>query len=130
MSGPVSSSRYEPSDASPEYIKDVEGELSRRLGQPVTLVLGDGIIALRAESGLFAGESVAVTDARPLLPRKRAVEWADALERKVNRLSRRQRTSSISTRRSRDHQAPRRRARSFLSMPAIMTTTSSKHLPG
>jgi hypothetical protein len=89
MSGPVSSSRYEPSDTSPEFIKNVEGELSRRLGQPVTLVLGDGIIAMRAESGLFAGESVAVTEARPLLRRKRAVEWADALERKINQQCRR-----------------------------------------
>ncbi len=89
MSGPLSSSRYEPPDTDPDFIKNVEGELSRRLGQPVTLVLGDGIIAMRAESGLFAGESVVVTEARPLLPRKRAVEWADALERKINQLSRR-----------------------------------------
>jgi hypothetical protein len=89
MSGPISSSRYKPPDTDPEFIKNVEGELSRRLGQPVTLVLGDGIIAVRAEDDLFAGESVVVTEVGPLLDRKRAVEWADALERKINRLSRR-----------------------------------------
>jgi hypothetical protein len=89
VSGPISSSRYEPPDTDPEFIKNVEGELSRRLGQPVTLVLGDGIIAVRADNELFAGESVVVTEVGPLLRRKRAVEWADALERKTNQLSRR-----------------------------------------
>jgi hypothetical protein len=130
MSGPAYSSRYQPPDTSPEFIKNVEDELSRRLGQPVTLVLGAGIIALRAENELFAGESVVVTEARPLLLQKRAVEWADALERKSTGYPAGRRMSSISTRRSRDHQAPRKQARSFLNMPTSTTTTSSRHLAG
>jgi len=55
----------------------------------VTLVLGGGIIAVRAEGALFDGQSVVVMAAGPLLSRKQAAEWADALERKVNRLARR-----------------------------------------
>jgi hypothetical protein len=77
------------SDIAPEIIKNAGDELSRRLGQPVTMVLGDGIVAVRAEGELFAGESVVVMDAGPLLPRKRAAEWADAFERKISRLSKR-----------------------------------------
>ena len=73
----------------PEFISEVEDELSRRLGQPVTMVLGGGIVAVRAEGELFAGESVVVMDAGPLLPPTRAAEWADAVERKISRLSRR-----------------------------------------
>ncbi|HEY1344739.1 MAG TPA: hypothetical protein VGF54_07140 [Streptosporangiaceae bacterium] len=51
------------------------------------MVLGDGIVAVTAESEIFAGESVVVMDAAQLLPRKQAVEWADAFERKISRLS-------------------------------------------
>ena len=53
------------------------------------MVRGNGIIAVRAERELFAGESVVVMDAGPLLPREQVVEWADAFERKISRLSRR-----------------------------------------
>jgi hypothetical protein len=73
----------------PEFISEVEDELSRRLGQPVTMVLGGGIVAVRAEGELFAGESVVVMDAGPLLSRKGPAEWGDAFERKISRLSRR-----------------------------------------
>jgi hypothetical protein len=72
-----------------EFIKNAEDELSHRLGQPVTMVLGDGIVAVRAEGELFAGESVVVMDAGPPLSRKQPAEWADAFERKISRLSRR-----------------------------------------
>ena len=89
MSTRISPDRSKSPGIAPEFIKNVEDELSRRLGQPVTLVLGDGIVAVRADGELFAGESVVVMDAGPLLPRKRAAEWADAFERKISRLSRR-----------------------------------------
>ena len=88
MKNKTSSYGYE-SHVTPEFISEVEDELSRRLGQPVTMMLGNGIIAVRAESELFAGESVVVMDAGPLLPREQAVEWADAFQRKISRLSRR-----------------------------------------
>jgi hypothetical protein len=55
----------------------------------VTLVLGNGIVAVRPEGGLLPGESAVVMEARPLLSRKRAPEWANAIERKFSRLSRR-----------------------------------------
>ena len=89
MSTRISPDRSKSPGIAPEFIKNVEDELSRRLGQPVTLVLGDGIVAVRADGELFAGEAVVVMDAGPLLPRKRAAEWADAFERKISRLSRR-----------------------------------------
>ncbi|HXZ75352.1 MAG TPA: hypothetical protein VEH31_31405 [Streptosporangiaceae bacterium] len=88
MKNKTSSYGYQP-HVTPEFISEVEDELSRRLGQPVTMMLGNGIIAVRAESELFAGESVVVMDAGPLLPREQAVEWADACQRKISRLSRR-----------------------------------------
>jgi hypothetical protein len=87
MSNQISPDRYQPSGVAPEFIKKVEDELSRRLGQPVTLVLGNGIIAVKAERELFAGESIVVMAAGPLLSRKRVAGWADAFERKINRLA-------------------------------------------
>jgi hypothetical protein len=89
MSTRISPDRSKSSDIAPEFIKNAEDELSRRLGQPVTMVLGNGIVAVRTEGELFAGESVVVMDAGPLLSRKRPAEWADAFERKIRRLSRR-----------------------------------------
>ena len=70
-----------------EFIGKAEEELSRRLRQPVTLLLGNGVIAVKAEDALFAGESLVVMAADPALSRKRAVEWADVLERKLHRLA-------------------------------------------
>ena len=55
----------------------------------LVLVPENGTIAVKAESELFAGESIVVMDASPLLSRKRAADWADAFERKINRLARR-----------------------------------------
>ena len=75
-----------PSDIAPEFIKQTEDELSSRLGQRVSLILGDGIVAVRAEGRFPAGVSIVVTSVRPLLPRRRAMEWADVLERKVIRV--------------------------------------------
>ena len=89
MSTQISSDRDKTLGIAPEFIREAEDELSRRLGQPVTMVLGDGIIAVRAEGELFAGESVVVMDAGPLLSREQPVEWADAFERKISRLARR-----------------------------------------
>ena len=86
MRNQTSSHRYPPSSVAPEFINKVEGELSRRLGQPVTLVLADGIIGVSSEGGLVAGESV-VVKVHPLLHRMRTVEWADDLERKIHRLA-------------------------------------------
>jgi len=53
------------------------------------MVQGNGIVAVRTEGELFAGETVVVMDAGPLLSRKQPAEWADAFERKISRLSRR-----------------------------------------
>ena len=89
MRNQASPYRHQAPCLTPEFIKEVEDELSRRLGQPVLMVLGNGIIAVRADGELFAGESVVVMDAGSLLPREQAVEWADAFERKISRLSRR-----------------------------------------
>jgi hypothetical protein len=89
MSTQISSDRDKTLGIAPEFISEVEDELSRRLGQPVTMVLGDGIVAVRAEGELFAGESMVVMDAGQLLSRKRVADWADAFERKINRLARR-----------------------------------------
>jgi len=65
-----------------EFISEGKDKLSPRLGQPVTMVLGDGIAAVRAEGELFAGESMVVMDAGPLLSRKQPTEWSDAFKRK------------------------------------------------
>jgi hypothetical protein len=89
MSTRISPDRSKSPGFAREFISEVEGELSRRLGQPVTMVLGDRIVAVRAEGELFAGESIVVMDAGPLLSRKQPAEWADAFERKISRLSRR-----------------------------------------
>jgi hypothetical protein len=89
MSTRISPGHSKFSGIAPEFISEVEDELSRRLEQPVTMVLGDGIVAVRAEGELFAGESVVVMDAGPLLSREQPAEWADAFERKISRLSRR-----------------------------------------
>ena len=89
MSTQISSDHDKTLGIAPEFIREVEGELSRRLGQPVTMVLGGGIVAVKADSELFAGESIIVMDASPLLSRKRVADWAHAFERKINRLARR-----------------------------------------
>jgi hypothetical protein len=85
MGEPISPGRSQRPGIGPEFIKKVEDELSRRLGQQVSLVLGGGIIAVRKESGP-AGKPAAVMSVGPLLRRGRAVEWADAVEQKLNRL--------------------------------------------
>ena len=87
MSTRISSDRSQSPGITIKFISEVQDELSRRLGQPVTMVLGDGIVAVRAEGELFAGESVVVMDAGPLLSQKQPAEWADAFERKISRLS-------------------------------------------
>lgn len=87
MSTRISPDRCSLSGVASGFVKEVEGELSRRLEQPVTVTLADGIVAVGAQRELFAGESVVVLDAAPLLPEKRAAEWADAVERKIDRLS-------------------------------------------
>jgi hypothetical protein len=89
MSTHISSDRDKSLGVAPEFVREVEDDLWGRLGQPVTLVLGNGIIAMKAEGELFAGESIVVMDAGPLLSQKRAADWADAFERKINRLARR-----------------------------------------
>jgi hypothetical protein len=89
MSIQISSDCDETLGIGPEFIREAEDELSGRLGQPVTLVLGNDIIAVKADGELFAGESMVVMDAGPLLSRKRVADWADAFERKINRLARR-----------------------------------------
>jgi hypothetical protein len=91
MSTQISSDRDKTFGVAPEFIREVEDELSGRLGQPVALVLvpENDTIAVKAESELFAGESIFVMDASPLLSRKRVADWADAFERKINRLARR-----------------------------------------
>jgi hypothetical protein len=91
MSTQISSDRDKTLGIAPEFIREAEDELSGRLGQPVTLVLvpENGTIAVKADGELFAGESIVVMDAGPLLSRERAADWADAFERKINRLARR-----------------------------------------
>jgi hypothetical protein len=81
-----SPSGCKPSDVAPEFIKQIEDELSRRLGQRVGLVLGHGIAAVRANRGFPAGVSTVVMDMGPLLRRRQAVEWADAFEQKISRV--------------------------------------------
>jgi hypothetical protein len=78
-----SGEHYKPSDIAPDFIRQVEEELFRRLGQRVTVRLGDGIIVLRAEGGSpFAGR-VIVTERSLLRSRTRPQDWADVLERKI-----------------------------------------------
>jgi len=91
MSTQISSVREKVLGIVPEFIREVEDELSGRLGQPVALVLvpENDTIAVKAESELFAGESIVVMDAGPLLSRKRVADWADAFEQKIDRLARR-----------------------------------------
>jgi len=85
MSNSVSSKSHRSSDITPDFIRKVEDELSRRLGERVVVVLGDGILAAQVKSGLPAGKSaVVVTGVGPLLSRKQPVAWADVLERKIN----------------------------------------------
>jgi len=86
MSDSGSRSSYKLSDTAPEFIKRAEDELSSRLGQRVSLVLGDGIVAVRSEGKFPAGVSIVATSVRPLLLRRQAVEWADVLEQKVIRV--------------------------------------------
>jgi hypothetical protein len=85
MGEPISPGRSQYPGIGPEFIKKVEGQLSRRLGQRVTLVLGD-VIAVRAESALPTGTPVVVMSVDPLLRLGQAVEWADAVEQKLSRL--------------------------------------------
>jgi hypothetical protein len=89
MSTRFSSGRHEYCGISPEFIKEVEDELSCHLGQPVTVTLGNGIVVVGAQRELFAGQSAVVMDLPLLLARRRPAEWADAFERKVDRLSKR-----------------------------------------
>jgi hypothetical protein len=86
MCDPLLSSCYEPGGIAPEFIKEVEDKLSRRLGQRVSLVLGDGIIAMKADSVLPTGASTMVMSAGPLLRRRLASGWVDTLEKKISRL--------------------------------------------
>ena len=85
MCDPSSPSCDNSPDVAPEFIKTVEGELTRRLGQRVSLALADSIVAVRAEGGFPGGVSTVVMGVGPLLSR-RAVEWADALEQKISRV--------------------------------------------
>jgi hypothetical protein len=89
MSTQTSSDRDKTLGIAPEFIREAEDELSDRLGQPVTLVLANGTIAVKADGELLAGESIVVMDAGPLLSRKRVADWADAFERKIDRLAKR-----------------------------------------
>jgi hypothetical protein len=86
MCYPSSPSGYKPSDIESEFIKQIEDELSRRLGQRVSLVVGCGIAAVRANRGLPTGVSTVVMSAGPLLCRRQAAEWADAFEQKISRV--------------------------------------------
>jgi len=85
MCDPSSPSCDNSPDVAPEFIKTVEGELTRRLGQRVSLALADSIVAVRAEGGFPGGVSTVVMGVGPHLSR-RAVEWADALEQKISRV--------------------------------------------
>jgi hypothetical protein len=83
--GPIPSRHDEPPEIAPEFIEQVEDELYHRLGWRVTIALGDGILAAKVETGPPTPKSVvAVMDSGPFLHRKRAAEWADSLERKIN----------------------------------------------
>jgi hypothetical protein len=77
------SRHYKPSDIAPDFIQEIEDELHRRLGKRVTLALGDGIVAVRAEDGLPSRNPVVVMDSSLLLSRTRPEEWADLLEERL-----------------------------------------------
>jgi hypothetical protein len=79
----MSSGHFEPPDISPEFIKSVENELFRRLGQRVTLTVAGHMLAVRVESKLGIGDSVIMMALDWLLYRKRPEQWADLLERKI-----------------------------------------------
>jgi hypothetical protein len=89
MCDPISPARSQPRDITPEFVRKVEEELSRRLARRVDLVLGNGIAAVRADSALPTGTSTVVMSAGPLLRLRRPVEWAAAIEHKISRLHRR-----------------------------------------
>ena len=89
MCDPISRAYSQPRDITPEFVKKVEEELSRRLARRVDLVLGDGIAAVRADSALPTGPSTVVMSAGPLLCLRRPVEWAAAIEHKISRLHKR-----------------------------------------
>src|SRR5215510_10511425 len=133
--GPMSS-RHEPSEITPEFIKQVEHELYHRLGWRVTIPLGDGILAARVEGGPPSPKSVvAVMDLGPLLRRKQAAEWADSLERKINgedssgRVSERAEDVEQLFAESRNHQAPSRLVPLSLPMSTTTMTSSSRPSP-
>jgi len=86
MPGSSSPSGCKPSDIGPEFIERIEDELSRRLGQRVSLVLGCGIVAVRASRGFPAGVSTVVMSLGLLLCRRQPAEWADAFEQKISRV--------------------------------------------
>jgi hypothetical protein len=89
MCDPISPAHSQPRDITPEFVRKVEEELSRRLARRVDLVLGNGIAAVRADSALPTGTSTVVMSAGPLLRLRRPVEWAAAIEHKISRLHRR-----------------------------------------
>lgn len=89
MCDPISPAHSQPPDITPEFIRKVEEELSRRLARHVDLVLGNGIAAVRADRALPTGTSTVVISAGPLLRLRRPVEWAAAIEHKISRLHRR-----------------------------------------
>ena len=85
MSNSVFSRNDGSSDITPDFIRKVEDELSRRLVERVIVVLGDGIVAARVDSGRSTGKSATVvTGVGPLLSRKQPAAWADVLERKIS----------------------------------------------
>ena len=89
MGDPVTSAYSQHPGMSPEFLRKVEEELSRRLARRVDVVLGDGIAAVRADGVLPTGTSTVVISAGPLLRLRRPVEWAAAIENKISRLHRR-----------------------------------------
>jgi hypothetical protein len=89
MCDPISPTHSQPRDITPEFVRKVEEELSRRLARRVDLVLGDGIAAVRADSALPTGTSTMVMSAGPLLRLRRPVDWAAAIEHRISRLHRR-----------------------------------------
>jgi hypothetical protein len=89
MGDPISPAHSQPLAVTPEFLRKVEEELSRRLARHVDLVLGNGIAAVKADSALPTGTSTVVISAGPLLRLRRPVEWAAAIEHKISRLHRR-----------------------------------------
>ena len=89
MCDPSSPAHSQPRDITPEFVRKVEEELSRRLARRVDLVLGNGIAAVRADSALPTGTSTMVMSAGPLLRLRQPAEWAAAIEHKISRLHRR-----------------------------------------